>query len=747
MTFTYFLDIIWLWFSFYVFLMTEKFSEWTVDTWRQTWTPQVDNFSKELSDFLSDEKLTNKEQISNFLISNSDLKDWFEDFLKTANLRQKIKCKKELQNCSTEEKIKSIILENIPEWYKVWNNEVWNREVTEIPVEDKDFINIKEQARTDIEKARIYTDKTDQEKETTDINDKIIAAVKARQDLLNNHPKWKEIDEKTRKEAEKFKKKLPEETKKQLEEKGYDESFINDYILLRVTLNEVKGDSSFDRNQVEQFEKRVNELSTLDIILKNIDNSCNIPDTNLSSFSSENISQTRTELFNKDIWNKSLIKARDNNKNHHDYSEMFPEMWEDDMFIKYGQFLEWNLKNYWNQYKDDYLGFMNHLNDLREQASKWKVLNQEEKNFLSLPWIIKWIKEKMDNDTKNMVEELCIISQIKWMYMCMWEWADFDLNKANEIQNEDWILTLNGHIDWVDFAIRQDTNNPEARLQTYQKLARDGDTFIVGWKDKFVDSNFILPSQNEIFNSITETLKDDQSLTSFDNQSAYFKNLQSNIMWNIEKKYENTKYVNHYMQNQVKWEKIVKDTLGLINKTIPNIANDKTLMNGINKASNKDLFDFMTILKFNIDNSTDYEKEKLNESIKKILEITDDYKNTNWEKSKSSFKYYPIIENYLKNDTWLKEWNDNSRLRLLSDLFKYYSENSKDTRTNSDWNDWIDSKMIINDLHRDLFEYPDNDSLTSKAWIDEQEKNGGADDELKLALNSLDSVSESSNMA
>jgi hypothetical protein len=69
--------------------------------------------------------------------------------------------------------------------------------------------------------------------------------------------------------------------------------------------------------------------------------------------------------------------------------------------------------------------------------------------------------------------------------------------------------------------------------------------------------------------------------------------------------------------------------LGLINKTIPNIANDKTLMNGINKASNKDLFDFMTILKFNIDNSTDYEKEKLNESIRKILEITDDYKNTN----------------------------------------------------------------------------------------------------------------------
>ena len=150
--------------------MSEKFSEWNVDTWKQAWTSQVDNFSKELSDFLSDEKLNNKEQISNFLISNSDLKNWFEDFLKTANFRQKIKCKKELQNCSTEEKIKSIILENIPEWYKVWNNEVWNREVTETTVEDEDFINLTEQARTDTEQARTDTEqaRTDTEQARTD---------------------------------------------------------------------------------------------------------------------------------------------------------------------------------------------------------------------------------------------------------------------------------------------------------------------------------------------------------------------------------------------------------------------------------------------------------------------------------------------------------------------------------------------------------------------------------------------------
>ena len=76
--------------------MKETFWTWNIDTWIQTWTPQVDNFSKELSDFLLDDKLTNKEQITNLLVSNSNLRTWFENFLKTANLRQKIKCKKEL---------------------------------------------------------------------------------------------------------------------------------------------------------------------------------------------------------------------------------------------------------------------------------------------------------------------------------------------------------------------------------------------------------------------------------------------------------------------------------------------------------------------------------------------------------------------------------------------------------------------------------------------------------------------------
>ena len=701
-----------------------------VDTWGQVWLPQVDNFSKELSDFLLDEKLTNKEQISNFLVLNTDLKIWFEDFLKTANNVQKLKCKKELKNCNTEEEIKSIILENLPEWYKVWSIEVWGDvEIIEIPVEDEDFINLWEQARTDTEQARTDTDLFENGKQKIERAREI--AITARQELLVDHP---EIDKKTREKADLVKKQLPEETKKQLEEKGYDEGFINDYILLRVTANEVRNDSSFDRNAVAQFESKVNELSTLDVILKNIDNACNISDTSLSSFDKKNIDQTRAELFHGTVWNEGLRIARDNNLKSRDYSEVFPEMWEDDMFIKYWQFLEGNLKKYWDEYKNNYLWFINYYHDVSGKKSQGQILTKEEEEFLKLPSMIRWIKKEMDNNTKNMIEELCIISQIKWMYMCMWKWENFNLNKANEIESENWVLTLRWHIDWVKFAIRQDTTK-ESPLQTSSKLVRslDGKTFSIDWNDNFVNSNFILPTQNEIFDAITKTITLSDPIENFNSPADYLQSLQTNIMWNMEKKYENTKYVHHYMQWQVKWEKIVDNTLWLIGKKSPSINNNETLMKSINQENNKDLYDFMKILKFNIDNSTESEKDNLDKCITKILEITDSYQDTNWIEPKDSFKYPPIIENYLKNSAWLNGWNENSRLWLLADLFKYYSEKSQDTRSNSEWNDSQPSKMIINDLYRDLFDSSNSESLVSQ-WRTIIQENKGADDYLDVAL-------------
>lgn len=289
------------------------------------------------------------------------------------------------------------------------------------------------------------------------------------------------------------------------------------------------------------------------------------------------------------------------------------------------------------------------------------------------------------------------------MYMCMWEWDDFNLNKAKEIESKDWVLTLRGHINWVDFAIRQDTNDPNAKLETSQKLARsaDGKIFSMGWQDNFVASNFILPSQNEIFESIVATVQSDKSLEDSDNQDDYLKNLQKNIMWNMEEIYKDTEYVHHYMQWQVSWESIINGTMQLIKEKNPSIINNEKLLKDISENTNKDLFDFIKILKFNIDNSTNIEKDHLNQCITKILEITNNYASNKWTES-----YPPVIENYLKNKNWLNWWDENSRLSLISNLFKYYSEKSEDSRSNSEWtwNTWISSKMIINDLYMDLCE-------------------------------------------
>jgi hypothetical protein len=71
----------------------------------------------------------------------------------------------------------------------------------------------------------------------------------------------------------------------------HDEQFINDYILAQTTLVELrKPNSNYEQGDISFF----------DNLVKKLDNACNIPDTSLSSFSSKNVAQTRTELFNDD---------------------------------------------------------------------------------------------------------------------------------------------------------------------------------------------------------------------------------------------------------------------------------------------------------------------------------------------------------------------------------------------------------------------------------------------------------------
>ena len=151
----------------------------------------------------------------------------------------------------------------------------------------------------------------------------------------------------------------------------------------------------------------------------------------------------------------------------------------------------------------------------------------------------------------------------------------------------------------------------------------------------------------------------------------------------------------------------------------------------------------MRILNFNIDNSTDVERSRLEQCITKIEEITDNYRNNNWVEDFVTLKYPLVIDNYLKNKEWLNGWNENSRLSLLSGLFEYYNDKSQDT---TEWyENWFTSKIMVNDLYRDLFESNNwnNQSQTADKWDTEQKLNAynrETQEQAKDAEIELDSV-------
>ncbi len=324
------------------------------------------------------------------------------------------------------------------------------------------------------------------------------------------------------------------------------------------------------------------------------------------------------------------------------------------------------------------------------------------------------------------------------MYMCIWqeEWKDFNLNKAKEIESKDWVLTLKWHIDWVDFSVSHDTINPNQRLKIKSKLgvdSEDQNTFEIWKEDNYVNSPFILPSQEEIFGVITNVVQSNDLSKSSD-LPKYLESIQNNIIWRMDEVYKDAELAQHYVTNKVKWEKIVDNSLAMINSIKPNMDD---LTKPINQSSNEKLYSFMKMIKFNVENSDTEEKNKLNQCMAKIPEIIDAYKATGWTQNFAELKYPPIIENYLKNQTWLENWNEDSKLWLVFDMLSYYNQNSNDTRTNKESNDWVSSKIVINDLYRDLFEFSNNGQ--SEVWTkrknENQEKQDKQEAEDVLALN------------
>ena len=654
---------------------------------------QIDRFSQTTK--LLDKELKDKKDTILKVLEEWGLKEVFENLLLSEE--GELCVMSLLESWNNEDEIKGIILANLPEWYayNTASNEVVRTDIKKsvdyawAMVTDADT----EQARTD-------TEQSVESQESQNEYKIMMKAIWKRTELIEKY-KQQNLDEKTNEESENYqnvKDQLENNwVLNQLKESGHDEEFINNYILVQTTLIELKSNpTNYEQSDISFFDK----------VVKSLDNACNIPDTNLSSFSSENIAQTRTELFNKDVWNDSLIRAKQSNMDSRDYSDIFPDMWEDELIAKYGNFLKSSLKEFCQQYQNN-PNLKNTINNLIDKQKNYQSLTEEEaqqlKSYREMISALNSIKAGIEDNTKNMMEELCLISQIKWLSMCIWEENDneFNFNKAREILDDGNGMTINWHIDWVDFSVRQNAQTNCLQVNSKFIQSKDKNSFDIGRNDIFEDSPFIMPSQDEIFAVISNVVKSDNNINEFESQSSYFKNLQDAIMWKMEWVYKDTELAHHYITNKVKWEKVVDSSIWLINQINP--AFD--FSNTINQANNKDLYPFFKILNFNIENSTTEEKNKLNACINRIWEIVSAYRANNWQENYVELKYPPIIDNFLKNDTWLKEWNHNEKFWLISELFSYYSQKSRDPRANSEWSDWAPSKMIINDLYRDLFEF------------------------------------------
>ena len=429
----------------------------------------------------------------------------------------------------------------------------------------------------------------------------------------------------------------------------------------------------------------------MDIFLKNIDNECKIADTRLSSFSKENIWQTRTELFNDDIWNQSLIEARNNNKENRDYSEVFHEISEEDLIRNYWKLLEWISKDFLNKYQTD-SNFKILTDNARKVKNNPDATNQDKQLWTLYDNMIKELNSKkidVEEKTKDMMEEMCLITQINAMAKCIWQ-ESFSLNKANEIKyDETWAMVLDGHIDWVNFSVRHNFDEDWSYLQTSSKLVKAENTnannpenkslIKIGGEWRFENSPFKLPGKESIFGMVSDVVASTEfSGENFDSVDDYIDNMQEWIVWKMDDVFDkDAEAANDYMKWQIKREEAIQET----DKFIRNFE-DWLEFTWIVNSSNKKLYDFLNIMNFNIKNIKNPEKSeemnKLIEVMRRINKIAElgksNSKASELNNHADNFGKYLTGDSLLNTRKILKNENVDDKTPSAFDLFKNYKK-------------------------------------------------------------------------
>lgn len=636
---------------------------------------------------ITDEK--QKKLIEDTLNNSHDLAEKFDLYLKDISKVKEIKLKNKLKECNNTEEVQKIIEVFLSEetWYQVWYHEIENNSLIQ---------------RETTKKEQQTTEKEQQTIEDLSWQKEMNDAISARQVLVSD-PNLPDLDERTNEKSDLFQATKSEFEKnwiiQQLKDSDHDETFINKYILVHTTLKELKQNKNYKDVNISFFEKAV----------KNLDNACNIPDTKIDSFNTKNLTQTRTELFTDWIWNESLIKAKESNKSskkHEDtYKQIFALNENEDTD-------EQLIKNYWKFIEDST------LNDLITKYNEnW--LSEQECDTLR-----KWLestKENIDNQAKDLIEEMCLIAPIQWIFACIWPdlGNNFKLNKSREISNENWEVTITWHIDWIQFSLHHDTTDSEAHLQTSSTLTKiDNNKFEI-WK-KFEDSPYKLPTNWDIFTIATSCITD-WDVTSAKNATEYFQLLQEKISNKFETVlYKKAEYTNDYIKDKIKWEKVSNQYLSLLWQIKWNQVNWNI------EESNSKLYNFIDLMNSSNYLSSSTEKENISNCIDTIKSIVSTY----WKTDKQTNKYPWLICHFLmdkkilQNTQKILKWFDVPWESIL-DLFWYYTEQNS-------WIKTINFRQLQKDLEWKVWQ----ESLIASMRQDNENKKN-ADIDLENAIDNM----------
>jgi len=649
--------------------------------------PQVDNF---LKNWFSDDIKIVIEDIFN---DDSDLKDSFESFLKMASFQDKMVCKRHLLDAKDGNEIKNTIMENVSWWCRIVETVLpssFDNNITNIiDIREKEQEN-KEEEQGNKEKEQENKKEEQDWLDTINILKYYEESINLRNKLLVEHPTL-DNDTKQWSQAYNDAKDLLQNngTLDKLTALGIDQ---DGYISLIATINVAQNNPEYQTLRESQ------DFSLLYIAVKNLNNACNIPDTSFDSFSKNNIKNTRIELFHETIWNKWLIEQRQKNIESHksDYEKLFNVENDDELIQKYWRFLEWTWKNLMEKW-------------LKNPAS---LSPEESDNLMNFVY---FKQQEVENKTKDMVEEHCMTSQVKWFLSCIPKRyvSQFQFNKANEIGfNQDGVLKLDWHIKWVDFSLRQNTNDENARLQTSTKLFRDQDRNLnFTWKYK--NSPFILPTAFQVFDAALLAVKNDD-LTKLQNQDDYFDMLEDSILKNMDKLYAGTEYAHHYVENQIKSEEIIHETMQIFNLiwgwNIENLSN----------IDNEKLYKFFDTLEFNLSVMTNKEKERFKQCLwilwKKIVEWWNIAWSDNFVKDTQLASFLGSKDSTMKILRWMW-WLDNDL--SFFDVFSFFL--CQDER-NESWNRKI---INLNELYNAV--NGDSEKCLIAMWRYEDMKKSDAD--------------------